>query len=328
MFFFHKDYFRNARGQHLKIFFYGAAMMILALIITALVTLVTFGGGIGLIFGDYIGLGVMTLVFGGLALFVMMVLVLMPLQYSIYAYYMYGYNNADFRFTDGLLLFKKGNFWKSVGIIILLNIMFFVLSGVIYGVIYGTGFAIASLFGVGSAMFNPDAAEALGVGAMGVLIVIQFGLAFIQMAVYLLAQIAISMIMLNHIDQPQTSLGSKLAKGLTIAFKSMKDLIKLLLSNFILIAIPVILHFVAIIVIGISGLSLGSPDSLVFPVGVAISMGVVGVVFMIMYIFIGYYMIGSYISYYFNGRDAYEAKYETPNDNNYGPEDTQHITIS
>ena len=326
MFFFHRDYFRNARGQHLKVFFYGLLMMLLAFILMTVLTVVVFGGGMGMIFGDYIALGIMTFIFGGLLLLAFSILVLMPLQYSIYAYYMYGYNGTDFSFKDGLILFRKGNFWKSVGIILLLMIMAMVISSVVSGVVYGLVFVVASLFGVGSALIDPEGIEALSIGASIVLIILQFVLAMFQIAFSILTQLAITMVMLNHIDQPQTTLGSKLAKGLTIAFQSFKDLLKLLFSNFILMILPVILIFAAIIIMVVAGLTLSTSDTM--PVGIAVGMIILTIGIMIMYIFIGYYMIGSFISYYFNGRDRYERKHEAPSQDDYRVDDTQHITMS
>ena len=326
MFFFHRDYFRNARGQHIKIFFYGVFMMILALVLLSVVTAVTVGGGMGLIANDYTGIGITTIIFGVLAIFVISVLILMPLQYSIYAYYMYGYKGTDFSFKDGLILFKKGNFWKSVGIILLLMIMAMVISSVVSGVVYGLVFVVASLFGAGSALIETEAIETLSIGASIVLIILQFVLAMFQIAFSILLQLAITMVMLNHIDQPQTTLGSKLAKGLTIAFQSFKDLLKLLFSNFILMIIPVILIFAAIITMLIAGLTFSTSDTM--PVSLVIGMIILTIGITIMYIFIGYYMIGSFISYYFNGRDRYERKHELPSQDDYRDDNPQHITMS
>ncbi len=326
MFFFHRDYFRNARGQHIKIFFYGIFMMILALVLLSVVTAVTVGGGMGLIANDYTGIGITTIIFGVLAIFVISVLILMPLQYSIYAYYMYGYKGQNVRFSDGLILFRKGNYWRTIGLILLLTIAMMLISSLTSGVIYGIGFVITSLFGLGSAMFDPDQLENIGMGATILFLIIQFVLSILQMAVYLIAQIGVAMIVLNHIDQPQTTLGSKLAKGLTIAFQSFKELLKLLFSNFILMIIPVILIFAAIITMLIAGLTFSTSDTM--SVSLVIGMIILTIGITIMYIFIGYYMIGSFISYYFNGRDRYERKHELPSQDDYRDDDAQHITMS
>ena len=326
MFFFHRDYFRNARGQHIKIFFYGVFMMILALVLLSVVTAVTVGGGMGLIANDYTGIGITTIIFGVLAIFVISVLILMPLQYSIYAYYMYGYKGQNVRFSDGLILFRKGNYWRTIGLILLLTIAMILISSLTSGVIYGIGFVITSLFGLGSAMFDPDQLENIGMGATILFLIIQFVLSILQMAVYLIAQIGVAMIVLNHIDQPQTTLGSKISKGLTIAFKSFKELLKLLFSNFILMIIPVILIFAAIITMLIAGLTFSTSDTM--SVSLVIGMIILTIGITIMYIFIGYYMIGSFISYYFNGRDRYERKHELPSQDDYRDDDAQHITMS
>lgn len=326
MFFFHKDYFRNARGQHIKIFFYGVFMMILALVLLSVVTAVTVGGGMGLIANDYTGIGITTIIFGVLAIFVISVLILMPLQYSIYAYYMYGYKGQNVRFSDGLILFRKGNYWRTIGLILLLTIAMMLISSLTSGVIYGIGFVITSLFGLGSAMFDPDQLENIGMGATILFLIIQFVLSILQMAVYLIAQIGVAMIVLNHIDQPQTTLGSKISKGLTIAFKSFKELLKLLFSNFILIVAPIILMFGAIITIMITMIGFNTVDS--FSVGAAITITLISIIFTILFIFIGYYMTGSFISYYFNGRDRYERKHELPSQDDYRDVNTQHITMS
>lgn len=326
MFFFHRDYFRNARGQHIKIFFYGIFMMILALVLLSVVTAVTVGGGMGLIANDYTGIGITTIIFGVLAIFVISVLILMPLQYSIYAYYMYGYKGQNVRFSDGLILFRKGNYWRTIGLILLLTIAMMLISSLTSGVIYGIGFVITSLFGLGSAMFDPDQLENIGMGATILFLIIQFVLSILQMAVYLIAQIGVAMIVLNHIDQPQTTLGSKISKGLTIAFKSFKELLKLLFSNFILMIIPVILIFAAIITMLIAGLTFSTSDTM--SVSLVIGMIILTIGITIMYIFIGYYMIGSFISYYFNGRDRYERKHELPSQDDYRDDDAQHITMS
>lgn len=322
MFFFQKDYFREARGQHLKVFFYSLFIIILATIAIMIIPAVIIGIGVGLSNDENFATGILGLIFGFLILLAGSVFVLMPLQYSIYAYYMYGYKKRDIEFRDGLFLFRKGNYWKSIGLILLLVIMVFAISSVVSGVIYGVGFGILSLVGVGSALFDPDMIETLSMPATVVLISVQFLLAFLQFVVSLLIAISMAMILLNHIDQPQNTLGSKFSKGLSIAFRSGKDLLKLFFSNVLLNLLPFLIMFIfAIIAVGVAFVDSSINNSFGISI-IVMTLFVIG--FIVATAFVAYLQTGSFISYYFEGRDLYESKDET----SYEDIDTQHITMS
>lgn len=324
MFFFQRDYFREARGQHLKIFFYSLLMMILASVAIMILPAVLIGMGVGLANEENFAPGILGLIFGVVILFAGSIFILMPLQYSIYAYYMFGYTGKDVEFRDGLFLFKKGNYWKSIGLILLLFIMMFAISSLVSGVIYGVGFGILSLLGAGSALFDPDTIETLSVPAIIAFIGVQLLLAFLQFVVSLLIAISMAMIVLNHIDQPQNTLGSKFSKGLSIAFKSGKDLLKLFFSNVLLNLVPFLIMFIFIIIVILTAfVSPALGDSMIISV-VGVAVFVIG--FIVATAFVTYLQLGSFISYYFQGRDYYEGRYETAYEE--ADADAQHITMS
>lgn len=305
MFEYQSAYKRNASGFHGKTFWYTVMTFILifvaffAAMLVMMLPVTFFDSAWGLLW-------ILPMMF---IIMLVAIFIMYPISIGILRFFASAYRQKNYKFKDVFITFRKGNYSKVIKLSLLMLVMYFIFS-----LIYG--FAIQFLL---MAINTPLVviAESMSQGVSGVsggeialmvtLILLNILIAIISYIPYILIGIYMFLVFMAYIDQPLIPTFDKLKIGWNVMFSAGGSLIRLIMSNFLLLLLPTVLYVVMVGVI--VALAILIPDEQSLGYLMIISIPIAIIIIMAVFCYAMYYMTGSLTAYYFKCRDELDRRY-------------------
>lgn len=304
MFEYQSAYKQNASGLHGKTFWFTVLTFILiyaAFLAVAIVLMIP---------AAFFDSGWVVLWVFPMFLIIMLfsIFVVYPVGIGVLRFFASAYRQKDYNYKEVFVAFKKGNYSKIIKLSLIV-----LLTYIIFSFVYG--FLIQFLFmAINMPLIALGESMAGGGGISGGQIGLIIGLVLLNLLVivisyipYILIGIYMFLIFMVYIDQPVIPTLDKLKIAWDVMFRAGGGLIRLIISNFLLLLIPSVLYIVLIgAAVGIS-LMAGSSESLGI---LLIILTVVAFLLTIAaFCYVMYYMTGSLTAYYFKCRDELDRRY-------------------
>lgn len=303
----YQSMFRSqASGQAFKIIFLcilsGIFMTVAAGIIFGIFGLPVFG------FYDSFWV-VLYILFGMFLFFILSILVLYPMSIGMFRFFTSAYKKEPFGFGELFFAFKNGRYGKAVKLVVIVVVFYFVFSmiiGFIGNMLYmlvNAPLSAVGLFINPNGSFDADWSSITAqAGIVIVVLLLNFLVSIIMFIPYLLVSLYIGLIYLAFVDEPLIPTLDKFKVAWDVMFKSGESIWRLFISNVLFIAGIGILYFVIILGALLIGLVADSPGMFVF-------FGILGsILLLILYIYVGYIIVGSVVAFYFMGRETLDVR--------------------
>lgn len=246
-------------------------------------------------------------------MFLFSVFVIYPLSVGIIKFFASAYLKEGYGFGDLFFVFKERRYGKAVKLTILVLIGYVVislgLSFIIQLVFTLVNLPFSALLGGLSYENSIETSAAMVTGQIGLFIlmaVINLILVLLMYIPYVLLMIYMLLVYLVFVDQPHIPTMDKFSIAFKVMFQAGQSLVKLFFSNVLLLAGVTVLYFVLLIVGGLLGALMMNvvENGFIF----TLVMIIATIIFLIIYIYVMYLMLGSIVSYYFKGRDTLDNR--------------------
>lgn len=246
-------------------------------------------------------------------LFLFSVFVIYPLSIGIIKFFTAAYTRESYGFGDLFFVFRGRRYGKAVKLTILVFIGYIIIS-------LGISLLMQLLFTVVNLPFSAllgglsyengiESSAAMITGQIGVFIlmaVINLILILLMYIPYVLLMIYMFLIYLVYVDQPHIPTVDKFSIAFKVMFQAGQSLMKLFFSNVLLLAGVTILYFVFLIVGGILvGFLISAMDNGLMT---GLIVAITALLFLIIYIYVMYLMVGSIVAFYYKGRDVLDRQ--------------------
>lgn len=231
-----------------------------------------------------------------------------PVGIGVLRFFASAYRQKDYTYKEVFTAFKKGNYSKIIKLSLIV-----LLTYIIFSFVYG--FLIQFLFmAINMPLIALGESMAGGGGISGGQIGLIIGLVLLNLLVivisyipYILIGIYMFLIFMVYIDQPVIPTLDKLKIAWDVMFRAGGGLIRLIISNFLLLLIPSVLYIVLI----------GAAVGISFMAGTSESLGILLIILTVVaflltiaaFCYVMYYMTGSLTAYYFKCRDELDRRY-------------------
>ncbi|WP_411842691.1 hypothetical protein [Salinicoccus sp. HZC-1] len=305
MFKYQSAYKQNASGFHGRTFWFTVLTFIL---IYAAMLIVSVALMLPLAFGDspWIAMWILPMI---LIILLLSIFVIYPVSIGVLRFFASAYRRKDYSYKEVFVAFRKGNYSKIIKLSLIILLIYFAFS-VAYGFLIQFLFMAINmpLIALGESMFGgAEGVSGIGIGAVIGLVLLNLLLVFISYIPYILIGIYMFLAFMVYIDQPLIATTDKMKIAWDVMFKAGGGLVRLIISNFLLLLIPSILYVVLIgAIIGIS-----------FMVGASQTPGIIMILLVAVsalltiaaFCYVMYYMAGSVVAYYFKCRDELDVRY-------------------
>ncbi len=309
MFQYHSLFRRNASGEAGKIIgltILAGIMMVISFFIVAVIAMLPLFA-----IGESAWAILYAVVFF-LFLLLLSVFVIYPLSIGILKFFTSAYRGESYGFSDLFFVFKEGRYGKAVKLTVLVLIAYLIIN-----------FGISMLMQLVLTMINLPFSAALGgmsyeglessaalvtgqIGLVILMVTLNMLAIFLMYIPFILLMIYMMLLYLVYVDQPHIPTMDKFQIAFRVMFQAGQSLMKLFFGNVLLLIGVTVLYFVAFIAAAlIASLALGAADSGVLFV---LIMLITALAVLAVYIYVMYLMVGSVVSYYFEGRDALDRK--------------------
>lgn len=305
MFEYQSAYKQNASGFHGRTFWFTVLTFILiyaAMMVVSVALMLPLG------FGDSPWM-VMWILPVFLIILLLSIFVIYPVSIGVLRFFASAYRRKDYSYKEVFVAFRKGNYSKIIKLSLIILLIYFAFS-VAYGFLIQFLFMAINmpLIALGESMFgSAEGISGGGIGAVIGLVLLNLLLVFISYIPYILIGIYMFLTFMVYIDQPLIATMDKMKIAWDVMFKAGGGLVRLIISNFLLLLIPSVLYVVLIgAIIGIG-----------FVVGASQTAGIIMILLVAVsalltiaaFCYVMYYMAGSVVAYYFKCRDELDARY-------------------
>lgn len=305
MFEYQSAYKRNASGFHGKTFWFTVLTFILiyaALLAVAIVLMIPAA------FFDsaWVLLWIFPMFF---VIMLLSIFVLYPVSIGILRFFASAYRQKDYSFKEVFVTFKKGNYSKIIKLSLIVLLTYFVFSFVYGFMVQFLLMAINTpLIAIGESMASGSSGVSGGEIAMIItMVLLNILIVIISYIPYILMGIYMFLVFMVYIDQPMIPTLDKLKIAWDVMFKAGGGLVRLIISNFLLLLLPTVLYVVLIGVIAALAIMIGDEQAL--GVLMIISIPIAFIIIIAAFCYVMYYMTGSLTAYYFECRDELDRRY-------------------
>lgn len=237
------------------------------------------------------------------------IFVIYPLSIGVLRFFASAYRQKDYSFKEVFFTFRKGNYSKVIKLSLIILLTYFVFSFVYGFLVQFLLMAINTpLIGIGESMSGGASGISGGeIALIIILVLLNVLIVILSYIPYILIGIYMFLVFMVYIDQPRIPTLDKLKIAWDVMFRAGGGLIRLMISNFLLLLVPTVLYVVLIAVIVGIGILAGQSQSL----GV-IMIILVAVSFLLTiaaFCYVMYYMTGSLTAYYFKCRDELDSRH-------------------
>ncbi|SDL05747.1 hypothetical protein [Lacicoccus qingdaonensis] len=246
-------------------------------------------------------------------LFLFSVFVIYPLSIGIIKFFTSAYTGESYGFSDLFFVFRERRYGKAVKLTILVLIGYIIIS-IGISMLMQLAFTLvnlpfSALLGGLSYENSIETSAAMITGQIGVFIlmaVVNLTIFLLMYIPYVLLMIYMFLVYLVFVDQPHIPTMDKFSIAFKVMFQAGQSLVKLFFSNVLLLAGVTILYFV--LIIGgalLIGFLLSAFDSVVL---VVLAVVIPTLIFLVLYIYVMYLMVGSIVSFYYKGRKVLDVR--------------------
>lgn|GEM_PF-1905209 len=311
MFEYQSAYKRNASGFHGKTFWHTVLTFILiyaALIVVALLLMTP----VAFFDSAWVLLWIFPMFF---VILLISIFVIYPISIGVLRFFASAYRQKDYKFKDVFITFQKGNYSKVIKLSLLMLLIYFAFS-LVYGFL--VQFIIMAintpLIAIGEGMSGGTGQPSGGeIGLIISLVLLNVLVIVISYIPYILMGIYMFLAFMAYIDQPMIATLDKFRVAWDVMFKAGGGLIRLIVSNFLLLLLPTVLYVLMFVGIAVTAIVVGDGQSLGYMMIILVPLAVLIIIALFCYVM--YYMTGSLTAYYFECRDALDRRYsERPQD--------------
>ncbi|WP_052254820.1 hypothetical protein [Salinicoccus sp. YB14-2] len=246
-------------------------------------------------------------------LFLFSVFIIYPLSIGVIKFFTSAYTGDSYGFGDLFFVFREQRYGKAIKLTILILIGYIIislgLSMLMQLVFTVVNLPFSALIGGLSYENSIETSAAMITGQVGVFIlmlVVNLLLLLLMYIPYVLLMIYMFLVYLVFVDQPRIPTMDKFSIAFKVMFQAGQSLLKLFFSNVLLLAGVTIMYFVLIIAGALLIAFLLSAFDSVFLIVLAVVIPTL--IFLILYIYVMYLMVGSIVAYYYNGRKVLDAE--------------------
>ncbi|WP_017549666.1 hypothetical protein [Salinicoccus carnicancri] len=309
MFEYQSAYKRNASGLHGKTFWSTVLTFILiyvALIVVALLLI----SPAAFFDSAWVLLWIFPMIF---VILLISVFVIYPVGIGVLRFFASAYRQKEYKFKDVFITFQKGNYSKVIKLSLLMLLIHFGFS-LIYGfLVQFIVMAINTpLIAIGEGMSSGTGQPSGGeIGLIISLVLLNVLVIVISYIPYILMGIYMFLAFMAYIDQPMIATLDKFRIAWDVMFKAGGGLIRLIVSNFLLMLLPTVLYVLMFVGIAIFAIAVDNEQTLGYMMIILVPLAALIIIALFCYVM--YYMTGSLTAYYFECRDALDRRYsESP----------------
>lgn len=305
MFEYQSAYKRNASGLHGKTFWYTVLTFILVYVAMFAVAVLLM---LPAAFFDsaWVLLWIFPMFF---VILLISIFIIYPVSIGVLRYFASAYRQKDYKFKDVFITFRKGNYSKVVKLSLLMLLIYFIFSFVYGFLVQFFLMAInAPLIAIGEGVSGGTGHISNGeVGLVILLFLLTVLVIVVSYIPYILMGIYMFLAFMTYIDQPMIPTLDKFRIAWDVMFKAGGGLIRLIVSNFLLLLLPTILYVLMFAGIAITAVAAGDGQNLGYMMIILVTLATLITIALFCYVM--YYMTGSLTAYYFECRDELDRRY-------------------